>query len=134
MVERMSDTSEPRVMTPLSHNDRFRAALVLRQPKESAMNRVLLMTALALLALLAACDLPPQDPELAARDCEERARAAQGPTGTVSIGVNSDSGPFTAASIGVSSDYLQGRDPVAVYEQCVYQRTGALPIRSPRLN
>jgi hypothetical protein len=115
----------------LSHNRLNRGERGPAQTKDTVMHR---LTLTAALALLAACDLPPQDPELAARDCEERARAAQGPTGTVSIGVNSDSGPFTAASIGVSSDYLQGRDPVAVYEQCVYQRTGALPTRSPRLN
>jgi hypothetical protein len=83
---------------------------------------------------LAACDLPPPDPERVAQECEARARAAQGPTGTVSFGVNSEDGPFTSAEIGLTSDFLAGRDPVAVYEQCVYQRTGALPTRSPRLN
>jgi hypothetical protein len=94
------------------------------------------MKRLALLAVLslAACDLPPPDPARIAAECEARARAAQGPTGTVSVGVNSERGAFTEASIGLTSDFLQGRDPVAVYEQCVYQRTGSLPVSTPRLN
>jgi hypothetical protein len=34
----------------------------------------------------------------------------------------------------VSSDYLTGRDPLEVYESCVIERTGALPIRPPALS
>ena len=86
--------------------------------------------ALALLAL-AACG--PVDPELAAQRCEERARAAQGPTGGVTLGVNSRSGGFAEAEIGVSSDFLRGLDPVAVYDRCVFEQTGELPIRPPVL-
>ncbi len=73
------------------------------------------------------------DPERAAQLCEERARAAQGPTGSVTIGASSDDGPFAGAEIGITSDYLQGRDPLDVYRDCVVDRTGALPIRPPRL-
>ena len=87
---------------------------------------------LALLAL-SACEPVPVDPERAARQCEERARAAQGPTGQVSVGVNSEDGPQAGVAIGLSGDYLAGRDPLQVYEQCVVDRTGALPIRPPRL-
>jgi hypothetical protein len=83
--------------------------------------------------LLAACQPVPVDPERAARDCEQRAQRAGGPSGNVTIGANSDDGPFLGAEIGLSSDFLAGRDPVAVYEECVYQRTGAAPIRPPRL-
>ena len=71
----------------------------------------------------------PVNPELAAQRCEERARAAQSPTGEIAFGVNSNSGAFTNAKIGVSSDFLQGRDPAQVYDACVLQLTGELPIR-----
>ncbi|MFT4701909.1 MAG: hypothetical protein ACI9ND_002728 [Yoonia sp.] len=84
-------------------------------------------------ALLAACDLPPPDPSRVADICEERARAAQGPTGQITVGSSSSSGGFASASVGISSDFLRGEDPVWVYEKCVFQRTGALPIRPPVL-
>ena len=96
------------------------------------MARLLLPMGLAA-TLLAACQPVPVDPERAARDCEQRAQRAGGPSGNVTIGANSDDGPFLGAEIGLSSDFLAGRDPVAVYEECVYQRTGAAPIRPPRL-
>ena len=82
---------------------------------------------------LAACDLPPPDRAVVAEQCEERARAAQGPTGQLTVGTNSSSGSFVDASVGVSADFLRGADPIAVYERCVFQRTGELPIRPPVL-
>lgn len=78
---------------------------------------------------LAACTPQPISPERAAEICEDRARAAQGPTGRVSVGTNSNSGGFGSVEIGVSSDFVAGRDPLEVYEQCVFDRTGAAPIR-----
>ena len=87
----------------------------------------------AMLATLAACTPQPISPERAAEICEERARAAQGPTGRVTVGANSNTGGFGGVQVGLSSDYLAGRDPVAVYEECVFDRTGAAPIRPPRL-
>ena len=83
--------------------------------------------------VLFGCTPQPISPERAAEICEERARAAQGPTGRVSVGTNSNSGPFAGVEVGVSSDFVAGRDPVAVYEQCVLDRTGAAPIRPPVL-
>ena len=80
---------------------------------------------------LAACG--PINPELAAQRCEERARAAQGPTGKVTLGVNSNSGGFARANLGISSDFIQGLDPEAVYDRCVLELTGELPIRRPVL-
>jgi hypothetical protein len=82
---------------------------------------------------LAACAPVPVDPERVAQQCEERARAAQGPTGSVTLGVNSRSGPSVGAAIGVTGDFLAGRDPMQVYESCVFQRTGQAPIRPPAL-
>ena len=85
------------------------------------------------LVALAACDLPPPDPARVADQCEERARAAQGPTAGLTVGINSNSGGFAEGNVGITSDYLRGLDPVKVYESCVFQRTGALPIRPPVL-
>jgi hypothetical protein len=82
---------------------------------------------------MAACAPVPVDPERVAQQCEARAQAAQGPTGSVSIGVNSRSGPSVGAAIGVTGDFLAGRDPMQVYESCVFQRTGQAPIRPPAL-
>jgi hypothetical protein len=96
------------------------------------MLRVLLPLAAGAL-LLAACEQVPVDPEQAALQCEQRARGAQGPTGSVTIGASSDDGPFLGTEIGLSGDYLAGRDPLQVYQDCVVQKTGALPIRPPRL-
>lgn len=77
--------------------------------------------------VLAACG--PVSPELAARQCEERANAALGPTGEVGIGIASGGKTSAGFEIGVTSDYLQGRDPYEVYETCVRQKTGQVPIR-----
>lgn len=76
---------------------------------------------------LAACG--PMSPERAADLCEERARAATGPTGEIGIGYSSSEGAAGYVELGITSDYLQGRDPYLVYEQCVRQKTGQGPIR-----
>ncbi len=86
-----------------------------------------------LLLALAACTPVPVSPERAAEICEDKARAAQGPTGRVSVGTNSRTGGFGGVEIGVSSDFITGRDPLEVYAQCVFDRTGAAPIRPPVL-
>ncbi|MEO8529690.1 MAG: hypothetical protein ABI459_00560 [Deltaproteobacteria bacterium] len=75
---------------------------------------------------LAACG--PISPELAAQQCQDRARAATGPTGNVTIGI-SNRGPVLGGEIGITDDYLRGRDPQNVYDQCVRQKTGQGPIR-----
>ena len=80
---------------------------------------------------LAACT--PPSPEQAADRCEERARAAQAPEIGLTVGTNSESGPFGGASFGISTDYLRGLDPLAVYESCVINLTGQPPIRPARL-
>ncbi len=84
---------------------------------------------LSIAVLLAAAACGPISPERAADICEERARAAAGPTGEVAVGVNSDGKVRSSLSIGVTSDYLQGRDPYQVYDSCVRQKTGQGPIR-----
>ena len=84
------------------------------------------MLALPLVASLAACG--PTSPERAYEICADRARVAAGPTGSIGIGVGSD-GPSTSLEIGISTDYLRGRDPADVYDSCFRQLTGAGPTR-----
>jgi hypothetical protein len=79
-----------------------------------------------LVPILAACG--PMSPERAADVCEDRARAAQGPTAEIGIGVGSG-GTSGSVEVGVTSDYLRGRDPYVVYDECVRQKTGQGPIR-----
>lgn len=79
------------------------------------------------LLLLAACGPVPLP--VAEQQCIEQARLAQHPRGEVSVGVNSDGQVVGGMSLGVSTDYLQGRDPSQVYDQCVLQRSGQMPSR-----
>ena len=67
-------------------------------------------------------------PERAADVCEDRARAATGPTGEIGIGVG-NKGASGSFEIGITSDYIRGRDPYVVYEECVRQKSGQGPIR-----
>ncbi|NNE81808.1 MAG: hypothetical protein HKN18_16190 [Silicimonas sp.] len=76
---------------------------------------------------LAACG--PMSPERAADMCEDRARAATGPTGMVAVGVNSEGKAKSKVELGITTDYLAGRDPYQVYDRCVREKTGQGPIR-----
>lgn len=84
-----------------------------------------------LAALPMACG--PVSPEQAARQCEERARAAAGPTGSVGVGADSRGKTLAKLSITIGSDYVRGLDPSEVYGSCVRQKTGQAPIRPPDL-
>lgn len=90
-------------------------------------------SALILAPLLALTACGPVDPVRAAKFCEDKARAAQGPTGSITVGVNSDSGSFVNGELAVSSDFLTRKDPLEVYESCVVARTGQAPIWPPVL-
>lgn len=83
--------------------------------------------ATAVLATLAACG--PISAERAADLCEDEARKAVGPTGEIGIGVNSGGDVTNRIEIGISSDFLLGKDPEQVYADCVRRRTGQAPIR-----
>lgn len=89
------------------------------------MKRVIGLTLTGL--ILAGCG--PVSPERAADMCEERARAATGPTGEVGVGITSDGDARGRFEIGITSDYIRGRDPYDVYDSCVRQKTGQGPIR-----
>ena len=82
----------------------------------------------ASICLLTLASCGPVSPERAAKMCEERARAATGPTGEIGVGVGNQ-GATGRFEVGVTSDYIQSRDPFIVYEECVRQKTGQGPIR-----
>jgi len=61
--------------------------------------------------------------------CYNDARMATGPHGAIGFGVDSNGNTSTGLSIGISSDYLLGRDPDQVYANCVFNRSGQMPTR-----
>ncbi len=77
------------------------------------------------LLALAACG--PVSLQQAEEECYDKARLAEQPRGEISIGVDQGGNVGTEISIGISSDYLQGRDPSQVYNDCVMQRAGQMP-------
>jgi hypothetical protein len=80
---------------------------------------------LPFLLLLAACGpIPLQQAE---KDCFQRARLAEQPRGFLGAGINSNGKTRGVLDLEISSDFLQGRDPSAVYDQCVYQKSGMSP-------
>jgi hypothetical protein len=78
-------------------------------------------------ALLAMAACGPVTLAQAERQCLARAYDASGPHGSVGVGVGDDGKAKAKVSLGISSDYLMGRDPSAVYDQCVFQKSGQMP-------
>ena len=78
------------------------------------------------LILLAGCG--PMTLAEAERQCFERARLAQQPRGDVYIGGGTN-GAVAGIDVTISSDYLAGRDPSAVYDSCVMAKAGQPPSR-----
>lgn len=85
------------------------------------------LAALALPGLLLACGPIPLDQ--AERQCFERARLAQQPRGEVAVGLGSGGRTSSSLTLEVTSDFIMGRDPSAVYDSCVYQKSGQPPSR-----
>lgn len=83
--------------------------------------------ALALLIALPLTACGPVSREQAERDCYARARLAKQPRGEVGVGIDSEGRTHSSLKLSVSSDYIQGRDPAAVYDACVYQKSGQMP-------
>ena len=75
----------------------------------------------------------PVSPEAAARQCEERARAASGITGEFGVGVSNEGPVLADWEFGLTSDAIYGRDPYEVYDTCVREKSGQGPIRLPDL-
>lgn len=83
-----------------------------------------MMRALALVLLVAACG--PVSVQQAERQCLERAKSTAGPRGEIGMGI-SNGKPRSRIKLEVNSDYLMGRDPSAVFDQCVFQKSGQPP-------
>lgn len=82
--------------------------------------------ALTLPLALAACDTPVSA-ERAYAECSERARLAERPRGSVGLGVGSGGRALGSLNVTVTDDFIAGRDPYVVYEQCFRRLTGAGP-------
>lgn len=85
-----------------------------------------------LAAGLSACG--PVSVEQAEKSCLRTAELASRPRGEVAIGAIGGGGGGTRAvgrfEVEVSSDYIMGRDPSAVFDSCVSRKSGQLPTRS----
>ncbi len=85
--------------------------------------------ALAASALLASCG--PMPVARAEALCQDEADLAAKPRGEITMGVGSG-GSHSSISLEISSDYLRGRSPEAVYNACVQNRAGVAPSRPYR--
>ena len=83
----------------------------------------------ALIAFLPLLACGPISPQQAERECLAQARLAQQPRGSVAVGIGSDGKARSAIDVTISSDFLQGRDPSQVYDNCVVRRSGQMPSR-----
>ncbi|MGB8811779.1 MAG: hypothetical protein WCC57_01195 [Paracoccaceae bacterium] len=81
---------------------------------------------IALMATLAACG--PVSVQQAERECFGRASLAAHPRGMIAVGTGTN-GAAAKFKLAVSTDYLQGKDPSAIYDACVYQKSGQPPTR-----
>jgi hypothetical protein len=88
------------------------------------------MQRLSLVPLLFLVACGPIPVAQAERQCLERARLAQQPRGEISVGMSSDGRMAGGLELEISSDFLAGRDPSAVFEACVMQKSGEVPSRS----
>ena len=79
-----------------------------------------------LLGLAACGPIPLAEAE---RICVQQARLAQQPRGELAVGVGSDGWADVGFEVEVTSDYLAGNDPEAVYISCVRRRAGQMPTR-----
>jgi hypothetical protein len=87
---------------------------------------LMLLPVLASLLLIAACG--PISVADAERQCLDRAYAASGPHGEVAVGV-ADGKARSQVTLDISTDYLLGRDPSVIYDQCVRRKSGQPPTR-----
>lgn len=85
---------------------------------------LLLLSVFLTLILLSACG--PMSIADAERHCLARASDAAGTHGNIAVGV-ADGVARSRVVLDISTDALLGRDPSAVYDQCVFQKTGQPP-------
>jgi hypothetical protein len=84
---------------------------------------------LALAALLPLLACGPVSRAQAERECLSQARLAEHPRGSVGVGMDSTGKLSPTFDVTISSDYLQGRDPSQLYDNCVMRRSGEMPSR-----
>ncbi|MDN5787758.1 hypothetical protein [Pseudorhodobacter sp.] len=89
------------------------------------MTQSLLLLLPCLLILTACGPIPLAQAE---RQCAIRARDASGPHGEVAVGIGNGKAR-SRVRVDLSADYLLGRDPEAVYNQCVLNASGQMPAR-----
>jgi len=77
--------------------------------------------------LLAACG--PVSLVQAEKSCVSDAQLAQRPRGSAAFGMGSDGQVGASFTLGISSDYLQNRNPDDVFAACVQRRAGQAPTR-----
>lgn len=87
------------------------------------------MRKLMILTLLGLAACGPVTVQQAERQCLDRALLAAHPRGEASLGMASGGHVGAGLSVTISSDYITGRDPSAVYDACVYQKSGQPPSR-----
>jgi hypothetical protein len=85
------------------------------------------LASLVLALLLPGCG--PVSLADAEQQCIEQAQYAQRPRGSISVGGNNRGEIGTRVTIGISSDFVQGRDPDQVYASCVLGKAGTTPSR-----
>lgn len=90
------------------------------------MLRALSITLFALLPLAACGPIPVDQAE---RACVETANLALRPRGTVGVGIGSGGQVAGNLDVTVSTDFITGRDPSAVFDSCVKSRSGQFPTR-----
>lgn len=84
---------------------------------------------LALFLTLPLLSCGPVSLAQAERECLHQARLAQQPRGSVGLGIGSDGRAHVVGDVTISSDFLSGRDPSQVYDNCVVRRSGEMPSR-----
>lgn len=81
-------------------------------------------------ALLGSAACAPIPVDRAERACLSSARSARGPDTEMGVGVGSHGVRGGYLQVGVSSDYIMGRDPSQVFQECVLRRSGQMPTRA----
>lgn len=82
-----------------------------------------------ILVLLGVAACGPISLAEAERQCFERARLAKQPRGEIMVGASSNGSTAAGLDLQVSSDFLLGKDPAAVYDSCVMNKAGEPPSR-----
>lgn len=87
---------------------------------------------LAPLVFLPLSGCAPVPVEIAEQRClaQMQQAPARGTSGSVSVGVNNRGEVSTGITIGVSTGFASGGDPIAAFNACVFNASGQMP-RAP---